>query len=448
MAEDLEAVSRQVLAAATAAGAAEADVLVLRGIALEMDVREGLLEHCERQEGTEVGLRVILGGRQACVSSSDIRPEAIETMAARAVAMAGVAPRDPNAGLAAPEQLATSWDVDALELADPAQEPSPERLEETARAAEAAAMAVKGVTRVSSASAGYSRREVVLAASNGFAGGYTRTSSGLSAVAIAGDGTEMERDYAFESRVFAADLPAAEEIGTLAGERAVAMFGARRPPSGHYPVIFDERIAAGVIGHLLQAVNGSAIARGASWLLNALDTQVLPAALSVIEEPLRPRISGSRPFDAEGLVTAARKIVDDGRLTGWTLDLATGRKLGMASTANATRGPSAPPSPGHSNIVLTPGSQSREALIAETGTGLLVTSLIGSTVNPTTGDYSRGASGFWIENGEIAYPVNQCTIAGNLRDFLMTLTPADDARDHRSHRVPSLRVEGLTLAGG
>jgi len=447
MAGDLEAISERALAAAKAAGAAEADALVLRGTALEIAVREGALEQCERQEGTEIGLRVILDGRQACVSSSDTRPEAIATMAERAVAMARVAPRDPHAGLATPEQLATSWDVAALELADPAEEPAPGRLEEAAHSAEVAARAVKGVTRVATASAGYSRREVALAASNGFAGSYTRTSSGMSAVAIAGEGTRMERDYAFESRVFAADLPRAEEVGTLAGERAVAMFGARRPPTGHFPVVFDERVAAGVIGHLLQAVNGTAVARGASWLRNALGAEVLPSALSLIEEPLRPRMSASRPFDVEGLPTATRRIVDAGRLTGWTLDLSTARRMGMASTANAARSPTSPPSPGNFNVTLSPGNLSREALIAETGTGLLVTSLIGSTINPTTGDYSRGASGFWIEGGQIAYPVNECTIAGNLREMLMTLAPANDAQAHKSHRVPSLRIDGLTLAG-
>ena len=307
-------------------------------------------------------------------------------------------------------------------------------------------MAVSGIVQVE-AGAGQSHRRVHLAATNGFAGGYARTSHSLSAVAFVGTGTGMERDWSAEGRIFAADMPGADGIGRLAAERALSRLGARKPPTGAYPVLYDERVASSLIGHLLSAVNGSAIARGASWLRDALGQQVLPAGLSVIDDPLRVRASSSRPFDAEGLATARRAIVLDGVLTGWTLDLASARKLGLASTASAGRGPSAPPSPGTSNIDLTQGPATRADLIAEMGTGLLVTSLIGSTVNPTTGDYSRGASGFWVERGEIAYPVNECTIAGNLRDMLLRLTPANDARAHLSTRVPSLLVQGLTIAG-
>ena len=257
----------------------------------------------------------------------------------------------------------------------------------------------------------------------------------------------MERDWAGEGRIFAADMPTPEEIGSLAASRTLERAGSTKPPTGAYPVLFDERVASSLIGHLLSAINGSAIARGASWLRDALGTQVLPAGLSIIEDPHRPRIAGSRPFDGEGLPTARRAIVDNGFLTGWTLDLGTGRKLGMPSTANASRGTSSPPSPSTSNIELTQGTVSRADLIRDMGTGLLVTSMIGATINPTTGDYSRGASGFWVENGQILHPVNECTIAGNLRDMLMRLTPANDAKPHLSTRVPSLLVEGLTLAG-
>jgi PmbA protein len=212
-------------------------------------------------------------------------------------------------------------------------------------------------------------------------------------------------------------------------------------------VLFDERIASGLIGHLLAAVNGAAIVRGASWLRDALGQQVLPSGLSILEDPHRPRIAGSRPFDAEGLATRPRLIVDQGVLTGWTLDLASARKLGMSSTASAGRGVTSPPSPGTANIALTQGTATRDDLIRGMGRGLLVTSLIGASINPTTGDYSRGASGFWVEGGQITHAVNECTIAGNLRDMLMRITPANDARAHLSHVVPSLLVEGLTLAG-
>ncbi|MDP5346890.1 MAG: TldD/PmbA family protein, partial [Paracoccaceae bacterium] len=248
-------------------------------------------------------------------------------------------------------------------------------------------------------------------------------------------------------RIFQADLRSPEDIGQSAGRRAVERQGARKPKTGTYPVLFDERISSSLIGHLLAASNGSAIARGSSWLLGALGQPVLPDHLSLIEDPLRPRATASRPFDAEGLPTQRRAIVQDGILTGWTLDLATARKLGMQSTANAARGASAPPSPSNWNVALTQGSASRDDLIRDMGTGLLVTSMIGSTINPNTGDYSRGASGLWIENGQIAYPVNECTIAGNLRDMLRRIIPANDARLHLSRVVPSLLVEGMTLAG-
>lgn len=257
----------------------------------------------------------------------------------------------------------------------------------------------------------------------------------------------MERDYDGDSRIFQADLRDAADIGSRAAERAVERMGARKPPTGSYPVLFDERISSTLIGHLLGAVNGASIARGSSWLLGALGEQVLPESLSLIEDPHRVRVPGSRYFDAEGLATSKRAIVENGILTGWTLDLANARKLDMASTANAARGTSAPPSPSTWNVALTQGSKSRDDLLRDMGTGLLVTSMIGSTISATTGDYSRGAAGFWVENGEITYPVNECTIAGNLRNMLMSMTPANDARTHLSRVVPSLLIEGMTLAG-
>ena len=443
---DLAALTQALLSEARKAGAEAADALAVSGEALAIDIRKGALEQAERSEGIEVGLRVLLGGRQACVSASDISPSTLARLAERAVAMAREAPEDPTVGLAAPEQLATSWDLAALDLADQGSEPGAAALEAAAREVEAAAMAHSGIVQVE-ASAAWSRQAMHLATSAGFAGGYARSSHSLSAVAFTGQGTGMERDWAGESRIHAADMPGAAEIGDRAAVRTLARAGAVKPPTGAFPVLFDERIASSLIGHLLSAVNGAAIARGASWARDLLGAQVLPVEMSVIEDPHRPRISGSRPFDGEGLPTARRVIVDKGVLTGWTLDLGTGRKLGMASTANASRGVSSPPSPSTSNIDLTPGLVGREALIAQMGTGLLVTSLIGSTINPTTGDYSRGASGFWVEGGEIRYPVNECTIAGNLRDMLKRMVAANDAKPWHSTRVPSLLVEGLTLAG-
>lgn len=447
MTQSLSDLTHQLIDIARKAGADAADAIAVDGTSLSIDVRGGVLEHAERSEGIDIGLRVLIGKRQACVSSSDTKPDTLRQMAERAVAMAKEAPEDPHAGLADPAQLAQATDNAALQMHDLAEEPDPAMLQDQAARAEAAALRNAGISQVQSASAGYSRRRVHLAATNGFSAGYTRTDSGLSCVAISGTGAAMERDYDYDNRVFRADLRDADAIGTRAAARAVERSGARRPKTGAYPVLFDERIASALIGHLLQASNGAAIARGSSWLRDALGAQVLPKGLSVIEDPHRARVSGSRLYDAEGLPTARRAIVDDGVLTGWTLDLATGRKLGLDSTANAARSTGAPPSPSLTNIAMTQGSATRDDLIAQMGTGLLVTSMIGSTINPNTGDYSRGAAGFWVENGVIAYPVNECTVAGNLRDMLLTMIPANDAQLHLSRAVPSLLVEGLTLAG-
>ncbi|MEC8015897.1 TldD/PmbA family protein [Phaeobacter italicus] len=447
MTQTPESLCQALIDAARKAGADAADAMAAEGSSLSIEVRQGALEHAERSEGIDLGLRVFIGQRQATVSASDTRAETIEAMAERAVAMAKEAPEDPYAGLADAEQLATDWDLDALELFDPAEEPAPAMLQADALAAEAAGLAIEGVTQVQSAAAGYGSHAVHLAATNGFSGGYKRSSRSISCTAIAGTGTGMERDYDGDSRTFQSDLRSAADIGQQAGERAIARLNARRPKTGSYPVLFDERVSSSLIGHLLAAVNGGSIARGSSWLKDAMGEQILPDTLSVLEDPYRPRMAGSRPFDGEGLPTQRRAIIKDGILTGWTLDLASARKLGLSSTGNAARGIGSVPSPSQWNIALTQGHQSREQLLADMGTGLLVTSMIGSTINPNTGDYSRGAAGFWVENGEIAYPVNECTIAGNLRDMLRSIVPANDARSHLSRVVPSLLVEGMTLAG-
>ncbi len=447
MPPSLQDLTADLLTAARKAGASDADAIAVDGTSISIDVRDGKLEQAERSEGIDIGLRVLIGKRQACVSASDVSPSTITTMAERAVAMAREAPEDKHIGLADPDQLATSWDLGALDLVDPNDEPAAAGLQEMARQAEAAALGVKGISKIDSASAAYGRRNIYLAASNGFVGGYSRTSHANSCVAITGDGTKMERDYYGDFRIHGSDMETPEAIGQKAAERTLARSGARKPPTGSFPVLYDERVANSLIGHLLGAINGVAIARGASWLRDAMGQQVLPASLSIHEDPLRARATSSKPFDAEGLPAIARDIVRDGVLQGWTLDLGTARQLGMQSTGSASRGTSSPPSPSLSNIALTQGDKSRADLLADMGTGLLVTSMIGSSINATTGDYSRGASGFWVENGEITYPVNECTLAGNLRDMLMTIIPANDARLHLSRVVPSLLVEGLTLAG-
>ncbi|NNE82198.1 MAG: TldD/PmbA family protein [Silicimonas sp.] len=445
--DTLSALTERLLSAATKAGADSADAIATDGRAVSIEVRDAALEHAERAEGIEIGLRVLIGKRQACVSASDTSDATIAEMADRAVAMARIAPEDSNIGLADPGQLARDWDVASLDLIDDAPEPAPAAMQAAAAEAEAIALGHDGISQVQSAAASYSRNAIHLAATNGFSGGYERSSHALYCVAITGSGTEMERDHFGESRIYHTDLPTPETVGRRAAERALSRAGARKPPTGAYPVLFDERIAASLIGHLLQASNGTMIARGSSWLRDRLGKPVLPKGLDLVESPHRPRVSGSKPFDGEGLPTQARKIIDDGVLTGWTLDLATGRKLGLESTGNAARGTSSPPSPSITNVVLTPGDASPKDLLRDMGTGLLVTGLIGSSINATTGDYSRGASGFWVENGEVTYPVNECTIAGNLHDMLASIRPSNDARPYLSRVVPSLLVEGLTLAG-
>ncbi len=433
------------LAAARRAGADAADALVVSAISNAVGVCGGKLEEAERAEGRDLGLRVLIGQRQACVSSSDARAETLAEMAARAVAMAREAPDDPWCGLAEAAELAALPDIAGLDLADPADPPEPAALEEVALAAETAALGIDGVTQVEQASASWGRDRVTLAATNGFAGSYQRTSAGVWVSAIAGEGLGRERDYAGESRTYRADLPPPAEIGERAGRRAAERLGPRKPPSGKFPVLFDERVAASLIGHLLGAINGSAIARGASWLREAMETRILPPGFDLIEDPLIRRGPASRPFDGEGFVGKRKFLVADGVLRTWVLDLATARQLGLKSTGNARRGVAAPPSPGTSNTRVTQGAGSRDELIKAMGTGLLVTSMIGASVNATTGAYSRGATGFWVEGGEIAYPVNEVTVAGSLPEMVRTLAPANDADPHKVRSVPSLLVEGLTV---
>lgn len=442
----LSDLAEALMQAALKAGADAADTLAVGGTAISVDIRQGKLEQAERAEGTEIGLRVLIGRRQACVSASDTAPATLAALAERAVAMAREAPEDASVGLAGAGDLSALRDAGALELEDPADDPGAGELERAARALEAAALSAEGITQAE-ASATFSRRAIHIAQSNGFSGGYGRTGHSRVVTAFCGQGTAMERDYAGEARSHAADLPDLEGIGTLAATRALARLGAVKPPTGTFPVLYDERVASSLIGHLLGAINGESIARGASWARDLMGQEVLPRGISLTEDPHRRRGPSSRPFDAEGLATRAKDFVADGVLQSWVLDLSTARRLGLKSTANAMRGPSAPPSPGTTNLELTPGQASREDLIAEMGTGLMVTSLIGSTINPTTGDYSRGASGWWVQDGRLSHPVHECTIAGNLRDMLRRIVPANDARPQLSIRVPSLLVGGMTLAG-
>ncbi len=327
-------------------------------------------------------------------------------------------------------------------------EPSAETLVERARIAEEAARAVAGVTNSEGAEASWGMTDVALAASNGFAGAYRRSSYAISASVVAGTGQKMERDYDYTAAVFDADLEAPEDIGRRAGERAVARLNPRRPKTATLPVVYDPRAGRSVLGHLASAINGSSIARGTSFLKNAMGEALFAPGIRVMDDPHRPRGHRSKPFDGEGLPTRPLAMVEDGRLVSWFLDLATARQLGLESNGHAARGAGSPPSPGATNLYLEKGTLSRADLIGDIERGFYVSELMGTSVNLVTGDYSRGAAGFWIENGEIAFPVSEMTIAGHLRDIFRTLTPADDLEFKYGMDVPTLRVEGLLVAGG
>ncbi|MEL7349093.1 MAG: TldD/PmbA family protein, partial [Pseudomonadota bacterium] len=449
MTDDL-ALARRLMDLATRAGAAEADVLMVDATSNAVGVSDRMLEEAERAEGRDIGLRVIAeipgGGRgQASVAGSDLRDEALVEMAERAVTMARAAPDDPYCGLADSAHLSALRDADALDLIDRDTPPGPAEMEALALRIEDAALAVEGVVKVEQASVSWSREHLVMVLSNGFEGGYSRSSASYGVSAIAGEGLGRERDYAVESRRHAVDLPSPEEVGRRAGERTVARLGPKRPPAGSFPVVIDERVSSSMIGHVLSAINGMAISRGASWLAEAMDQRILPAGFDIVEEPQIVRGRASRPFDAEGLPSSRRALVEDGVLRTWILDLATARKLGLESTGNARRGLGGPPAPGVTNVRVTQGETDAAGLCREIGTGLYVTSFIGSSINPTTGAYSRGASGFWIEGGEIAYPVNEITLAGSLPEVIKSIVPGNDADLQRAAAVPSLLVEGLTV---
>ena len=426
------------------AGADAADAVLFEGVSLSHARRLGKTEKLERSEGQDLGLRVFIGRQQAVVSSTDRSPEALAELVERAVAMARTVPEDPYCGIADPAEIAHAWP--ALDMLDPV-EPAAEVLIERARAAEEAALAVTGVTNSEGAEAGWGRSSVALAASNGFAGAYSGSSHGISASVIGGSGTGMERDYDFSSAVFAADLRDPAEIGKSAGERAVKRLGAKKMPTCRCPVVFDPRVARGFISHLLGAISGPAIARGTSFLKDRLDERIFPEAITIIDEPHRRRGLRSKPFDGEGIANRRRAIIDKGVLTTWLLDLRSARQLGLATTGHAARGTSSPPGPAATNVWIEPGALSPKALIADIESGFYVTEMMGMGVNGVTGDYSRGAAGFWIDKGEIAFPVSEMTVAGNLKDIFARLQAADDLEFKAGADSPTLRVDDLTVAG-
>ena len=441
--DDLDLLA-DLLARARAAGADTADALLVAGNSVAVQRRCGHTEHLERSENRNLGLRVFVGQRQAVVSSSAADPAGFAVLAERAVAMARVVPEDPFAGLA--ERAAPPDDAAPLDLDDPA-EPDAEALMARAAVAEEAALAVPGVTNSEGAEASFGRTVVVLASSAGFAGRFVRTSHAVAASVLAGSGTGMQRDYDYASSVHLADLDDAARIGRTAGERAVARLHPVRAKTGKIPVVYDPRVAASLISHFASAINGGSVARGTSFLKDRMGSRVFAAGIAVVDDPRRRRGLRSRPFDGEGVPTAERSLVEDGVLLSWLLDSRSARQLGLASTGHASRGTGGPPSPAPTNLFLRPGSLSPAALMDDIREGIYVTELIGMGINMVTGDYSRGAAGFMIRDGVLAEPVAEVTIAGTLPDMFAALVPADDLVFRRGTDSPTVRVDGMTLAG-
>jgi PmbA protein len=432
------------IAKAKAKGADAADAILVQGASLSVALRLGVLEHLSRAEGTDLGLRVFIGKRQAIASSSDLSPSALDDLVERAVAMARTVPEDPYCGLAEPEALARAFpDVDGC---DP-REPTGAELTEHARRAEDAARAIAGVTNSEGAQAAWGQSIVALVASNGFAQSRAGSHYSLSVSVLAGEGTAMERDYDYATAVYAVDMPEPEVIGRSAGERTVRRLNPRKAQSARMPVVFDPRVANGLLRHLAGAINGAAVARGTTFLRDKLGERIFPEVVTIVDDPLRRRGLRSKPFDGEGIATARRNLVDKGVLTTWVLDLRSARQLGLKTTGHAARGTSSPPSPATTNLYLEPGPVGPDALIADIKNGLYVTELIGFGVNNVTGDYSRGATGFWIENGALAYPVSEVTIAGNLKDMFLNLAAANDLVFRYGTDAPTVRLDGMTVAG-
>lgn len=427
--------------AARKAGADAADAVAVRSRSTGVTVRLGKVEGTEASESDDMSLRVFVGRRVASVSANAGSDAA--RLAERAVAMARIAPEDPYQGLADPDRLAR--DIRDLDLFD-ATQLSSAQLVEDALAAEEAALAVKGVTNSGGSSASTGMGGLVLATSGGFVGHYSATRFSRSVSAVAGEGTGMERDYDYSSRLHHGELEDAAAIGRSAGERAVRRLSPRKPATGTVPVVFDPRVARGILGHLAGAINGAAVARKTSFLRGSMGKKIASAAIRVTDDPLRIRGSSSRPFDGEGVEGQPLTMVEDGVLNHWFLSTSAARELGLQTNGRGVRGASSV-SPASTNLALEPGSQSPQDMIGAITSGLYVTEVFGQGVNMITGEYSRGASGFWIENGALSYPVSEFTIASNLKDMFLNMVPASDIDRSFGVAAPTLLIEGMVLAG-
>ena len=429
---------------AIGAGATAADVLYVGDQSSAVQVRLGEIENVNRSEGEEIGLRLFVGQRSASAASSDLSDEALAILVERCLAMATEAPEDSFAGLAPSDRLQRGA-LPALDCDDPA-EPDPDALFSRALEAEKAALAVAGVTNSSGSGASVSASTIALATSGGFSGAYRATGHGCSAVMIAGEGATMQRDHAWHSARYLSDLESASEIGQRAGKRAVARLNPIRPKAGKYPVIFDPRVSATLLGHFSGAISGSAIARKTSFLEDRLGTQLFAPGVTIVDDPLRLRGLRSRPFDGEGVTVSRQELVTAGRLNSWIAESASARQIGIAPTGHAARGVGGAPSASPSNLYLAAGTRSRAEILATFDEAVLIIELIGQGVNAVTGDYSRGAVGFMVRGGEIAEPVAEITIASNLVEMFATLEPASDLELRHGIDAPSLLIPEMTVA--
>ncbi len=432
------------VARARKAGADSADAVLVAGRSLSVSRRAGQTEHLERAEGQDLGLRVFVGQQSAIVSATSIDPQGFDQLAERAVAMAHVVPADPFNGLA---QLMAPPEEFDLQL-DDGQEPDAEALLARAEMAEQAARSVSGITNTEGAEAGFSRTEIVLVTSAGFAARTMRSSHSVSATALAGQGIGMQRDYDYSSKVHLADLENAEAIGLSAAERAIARLNPTRPTTQKLTVVFDPRVSSSLLGHFIGSINGAAVARGTSLLKDRMGQAIFGAGITIIDDPRRVRGGRSRLFDGEGVPTSTQTLVENGVLKTWLLDSRSARQLGLASTGHAARGTGGPPSPSSTNLYMQAGTLTPAELMADIKEGLYITELLGGGMNGVTGDYSRGAAGFMIRNGVLAEPVAEITIAGNGLDMFAHLVPANDLVFRRGTDAPTIRIDGLMMAGG
>ena len=436
---------KDIVKAALKAGADAAEAVSADRRSLSVGVRNGKLEDVEREESRDLGLRVFVGRRQASVSASDLSPATQARLVERAVAMARLAPEDPHAGFAPEDRLARGPFID-LDLFDPS-ERSAQTLEQVSAEAEAAALAVPGVARSEGGHAGWSSSRWQLVTSHGFDGAYEGSAFSLGVGVIAEKDGAMERGGESRSTRHLSDLPGADLIGGTAGERAAARVGPRKIASTTAPVIFDNRMAGQIVSPAIGAISGPSIARGTSFLKERLGQRVFAEGVTLIDDPFRPRGMGSTPFDDEGAMVQKRALFDDGVLTTWLLNSASARQLGLETTGHASRGLAGPSGVSTHNLHMEPGERDLAGLMADAGTGLLVTSMFGPSLNGNTGDWSAGVSGFWFENGVIAYPVNEVTVAGKLTDLYLRLQRGSDLEFRGGFNVPSLMFDAVAIAG-